>query len=102
MRYLFCSNILEAKMNSSNYRLLLLVLALMLVFAASAAGQDYRGKVQGSITDENGAAVPGAHVVLHNIESGVEVTRQTNDDGRYVFDFVDPGEYTVAVEHAGF
>src|SRR5207248_1758406 len=89
-------------MNSSNYRLLLLVLALMLVFAASAAGQDYRGKVQGSITDENGAAVPGAHVVLHNIESGVEVTRQTNDDGRYVFDFVDPGEYTVAVEHAGF
>ncbi len=89
-------------MNSPNYRLLMLVLALMLVFAASAAGQDYRGKVQGSITDENGAAVPGAHVVLRNIESGVEVTRQTNDDGRYVFDFVDPGEYTVAVEHAGF
>ena len=89
-------------MNSSGCRLGMLLLASMLAMATSIAAQDYRGKVQGSITDENGAAVPGAQVVLRNIESGVEVTRQTNDDGRYVFDFVDPGEYTVAVEHAGF
>src|SRR5437773_1415652 len=90
------------KMNSSGCRLGILLLASMLAMATSITGQDYRGKVQGSITDENGAAVPGAQVVLRNIESGVEVTRQTNDDGRYVFDFVDPGEYTLAVEHAGF
>src|SRR5438552_3962964 len=90
------------KMNSSGCRLGILLLASMLAMATSITGQDYRGKVQGSITDENGAAVPGAQVVLRNIESGVEVTHQTNDDGRYVFDFVDPGEYTLAVEQTGF
>src|SRR5262245_33017843 len=75
---------------------------VLLIVTSFAVAQDYRGKVQGIVTDENGAAVPGASVVLRNIANGVEVARQTNDDGRYVFDFVDPGEYTVLVEHTGF
>jgi hypothetical protein len=83
-------------------RFWILLVALLCGLAAPAAAQDYRGKVQGLITDENGAAVPGAHVVLRNIATGVEVERQTNDDGLYIFDFVEPGEYTVMVDHSGF
>ena len=88
-------------MTASIYRFSLTVFLLLTIFAFASA-QDYRGKVQGAITDENGAAVPGAHVVLRNVATGVELARQTNDDGHYVFDFVEPGEYTVMVDHAGF
>ena len=88
-------------MTSSIYRFSLAALLLLTIFAFASA-QDYRGKVQGEITDENGAAVPGAHVVLRNVATGVEVARQTNDDGHYVFDFIEPGEYTVIVDHSGF
>src|SRR5262245_12485359 len=88
-------------MASSIYRFSLAALMLLTMFSLATA-QDYRGKVQGLITDENGAAVPGAHVVLRNIATGVEQARETNDDGLYIFDFVEPGEYTVIVDHAGF
>jgi hypothetical protein len=89
-------------MNSSTVRFCVAVFALLLGLAAPIVGQDYRGKVQGLITDDNDAAVAGAQVDLRNINTGVEVTRLTNEEGRYVFDFVEPGEYTVIVEHTGF
>jgi protocatechuate 3,4-dioxygenase beta subunit len=63
------------------------------LLAPAAAAQDYRGKLQGAVTDVNAAAVPGARVVLRNVETGVEVVRQTDADGRFLFDFVDPGNY---------
>ena len=88
-------------MTSPIYRFCLAAL-MLLAIVSFAAAQDYRGKVQGVITDENGAAVPGAHVVLRNIATGVEVARQTSDDGLYIFDFVEPGEYTVIADHDGF
>ena len=89
-------------MTASKYRFCFAAFALVFLCASLAVAQDYRGKVQGAITDENGAAVPGAHVTLRNINTGVEVARETNDDGRYVCDFVEPGEYMVLVEHTGF
>src|SRR4029079_14085216 len=49
-----------------------------------------------------GSAVAGARVVLHNGESCVEVPRQSDADGHYIFDFVDPGVYTIVVEVTGF
>ncbi len=87
-----------------NMRFILAVCAVALALGAAlpASAQDYRGKVQGAVTDVNTAAVPGARVVLRNNETGVEVVRQTDSDGRYQFDFVDPGTYTVVVELSGF
>lgn len=78
------------------------IIALTFGTATLAAAQDYRGKVQGVVADVNGGAIPGAQVVLHNDATGVDGTRQTNESGRYIFDFVDPGTYTVTVELAGF
>jgi hypothetical protein len=89
-------------MASLNYRFGIAVIAFLLLMVSSVAAQDYRGKVQGNVTDEAGAAIPGASVVLRNTQTGVEVTRQSNGDGHYIFDFVEPGEYTVVIEHTGF
>lgn len=89
-------------MTSLNYRFGIAAIALLLLIVSSVAAQDYRGKVQGSVTDEAGASVPGAQVVLRNTQTGVDVTRQSNDDGHYIFDFVEPGEYIIVIEQSGF
>ena len=80
----------------------LLALMALLAFSGLAFGQDYRGKVQGTVTDDGGAIVPGAKVTLRNDLTKVEVTSITNDEARYKFDFVEPGNYSLIVEKAGF
>src|SRR5258706_2210909 len=89
-------------MTSSNYRFSLAALVLVFLCTSLAVAQDYRGKVQGVVSDENGAAIPGAHVVLRNVKTGVEATRAADSDGRYIFDFVEPGDYVVVAEQQGF
>src|SRR5581483_9842048 len=74
---------------------------LSLVILASWA-QDYRARVQGSVTDSSQGAIAGAKVTLQNTNTGVETSRTTNESGQYIFDFVDPGLYTVTVEATGF
>lgn len=76
-------------------------LAIALIGVAGFA-QDYRAKVQGSVTDPSGAAIAGATVTLKNTETGLAVTRTTEESGRYVFDFVAPGTYSVTAEMTGF
>ena len=82
-------------------RLLSYVAAVALLIGVCLA-QDYRGKLQGVVTDPGGAAIAGARVVLRNTGTGVDASRETGPDGRYVFDFVESGQYTVAVEASGF
>ena len=67
-----------------------------------ACAQDYRGRVQGSVADESGAALPGVTVTLTNDATGVAVVRPTDVGGRYIFDFVDPGGYSMTAELSGF
>ena len=67
------------------------ILTLLLVFAVTGLAQDYRGKIEGLITDESKAVVGGASVTLLNVNTGIRVVRKTSDTGLYVFDLVDPG-----------
>jgi hypothetical protein len=76
--------------------------AALLMLATPLLGQEYRGRVQGSLTDETQLAVPGANVTLLNDATGVSVTRTTGPEGRYLFDYVDPGTYTLTAELSGF
>lgn len=77
------------------------LLALVLTTAPVAA-QDYRAKVQGTVSDASQAVIPSVKVTLTNENTGVSATRETNPQGQFVFDFVEPGTYTVTVESAGF
>lgn len=74
----------------------LLILPLLVI------AQDYRAKVQGVVSDASNAAVPNAKVMLKNVGTGVEVTRQANAEGRYFFDFVESGIYAITIEATGF
>jgi len=76
--------------------------AWLLVGAAVAFSQEFRGRVQGLVTDTSGAVAPGVPVTLKNAETGVEATRSTNEQGRYIFDYVDPGTYSLSTQLPGF
>jgi Carboxypeptidase regulatory-like domain len=77
-------------------------LLVWFILLAPASAQDYRGRVQGHVVDESKAAIPGATVTLKNDATAVVATRVTNNEGRYLFDFVEPGSYSLTAELEGF
>ncbi|PYS84118.1 MAG: hypothetical protein DMF67_06335 [Acidobacteria bacterium] len=77
------------------------LLLLLLAFVAASA-QEFRGSVTGQVTDPNGAAVPGAVVVIKNVDTNVEATATTNEEGAYSFQLLQPGKYTLTVTAKGF
>jgi hypothetical protein len=89
-------------MGKKPFALALLVLALTLSAATVSFAQGTTSRVTGVVTDNTGAAVAGATVTLTNEGTNSSISAQTNDNGAYTFDLIQPGNYTVAVEKAGF
>ena len=84
-------------------RISLLAVLLTLLFTAYATmGQTETGTISGLITDETGAAVPGAGVQLLNVQRGTTTDAKTNGAGIYVFASVQPGPYQLKVHKPGF
>jgi hypothetical protein len=71
------------------------VLSALSVFAQTA-------RIAGRVTDRSGAVVPGTLVTVTNTQTGAERKVVTNEEGYYAAPLLLPGEYRVAVEHAGF
>src|SRR6476620_8854439 len=74
---------------------------LILVFAATAFAQT-TASIQGTVTDQSGAAVVGAKVTVKNTALGIERTTQTSSTGSYEVPALPPGVYSVQVQIAGF
>src|SRR3954469_7817347 len=65
-------------------------------FLGAAAAQDAStGAVRGSVLDVTGAAISGASVKLASTDSGRERTSTSDAEGRFSFDLLPPGEYSV-------
>jgi hypothetical protein len=77
-------------------------IALIVLAAVAATAQDYRARVQGVVSDSSHAVIPGARVVLRNNDTGIEAARVTGENGQYLFDFVEPGTYSLLAEQTGF
>jgi hypothetical protein len=75
---------------------------VMLACASALTAQTVTGTIQGTVTDPNGAVVPGATVVIRNVETGQERTVETNDEGSYVATFLPIGRYNVTATGKGF
>jgi hypothetical protein len=78
----------------------LVVLAGLVTTALFA--QEYRGTFSGSVTDPQGAAIPGAKVVVTETRTGTKATVASDAAGAYSFQFLAPGEYEITAEAAGF
>ena len=78
------------------------LLVAILLFAAQSVAQVYHGRIEGLITDQSGAIIPGATVTLVNVATGIRAARQSSSTGVYLFDLLDSGTYTISVEASGF
>ncbi len=84
-----------------------LVVALLFIFAitmlgTSAFAQSVTGTISGVVIDPNGAVVPGATATLINDKTGDKRNQVTNESGRFNFASVQPGNYSLKIEHEGF
>src|SRR5437773_4118973 len=77
-------------------------LALIIVTAATLAGQTVSSSMQGVITDPSGAVVGGASCTLTNEATGQAVTAMAFADGAFRFASVTPGVYNLTIENPGF
>ncbi|HXN21815.1 MAG TPA: carboxypeptidase regulatory-like domain-containing protein [Candidatus Dormibacteraeota bacterium] len=81
------------------------LVSLVVLVAASAFGlfaQTFTATVSGTVTDPHGAAVAGATVTVTNLSTGVSKTATTDPNGSYIVPLLQPSEYTVTAESAGF
>ena len=84
------------------YLCLIFVPCLICFNAASLLAQENRGAIQGLVTDQQNAAVPGATVTARNVETGVVTTTKSDATGNYSIPFLPPGTYSVSVEATSF
>src|ERR1035437_10142977 len=72
-------------------------LALTCVWA-----QEFRGTISGSVTDPQGAVIPAASVIVTNVATNQATRTTTNSTGYFEATYLNPGDYSVSVEAAGF
>src|SRR5687767_12683800 len=76
---------------------------LLFVFCISSFGQDSTsGTIKGTVSDEQGAVVPGATVEARNVETNFTRSFTTDSEGRFTLLSMPPGRYVVSVTKTGF
>jgi hypothetical protein len=91
--------------HTRSVRLLFAAFGFMLAVWAMPApvrAQTVTGTVQGTITDQTGAVIPGVTVTLRNADTGQERIVTTNDDGAYSAPFLPLGRYNVTASISNF
>jgi len=71
-------------------------------WSSPAGAQAITATVSGTVTDPQGAVVPGATVSAVSNETGLKKTAKTDNEGRYTLLFLPPGLYTIGAEATGF
>ncbi len=79
-----------------------LVVLLFLCVPAFAQGEAANARLDGTVEDPNGAAVPGAKVTLANRDTGFTREFNSTEAGQFTFTLIPPGRYELSVEKAGF
>ena len=80
---------------------IVMVGALALICAALGMAQT-NATLTGTVSDGTGAVIPGAEIVIMNMETGESYTTATNEAGSYTIPFIKPGTFELIVTTAGF
>ncbi len=89
-------------MRKHPFRHVPLASVVFLVSASVSYAQTVTATVTGTVTDPGGSVIPGAHVVAHNVDTGVESSALANNDGIYRIANLPIGRYQVTVDANGF
>ena len=82
--------------------LLLLFLMFLPCIGRPALAQVDQGSVAGTITDAEGAIIPGAQVTLTNVDTGFVLNDKSDSSGVYTFSPIKIGNYSIKASAPGF
>jgi hypothetical protein len=81
---------------------MLLAAGLLLSGSLPALAQTFRGALNGTVTDQSGAVVPGATVEIVNAGTGAASKTVSSSAGEFTFRDLPVGTYTLNVSATGF
>lgn len=99
---MICSKLLVAHMRNLSFRAGFWALTTVLFATTIAYAQKDAGTIAGVVRDPSGALIPGASVVIHDLDHGGDLRLTTNSEGEYVASPLRVGHYTVEATHPGF
>jgi len=80
----------------------LAVLAIIALSASVALAQITAATISGTIKDDTGGILPGADIVVKNLDTGISRSAVSNADGAFALPGLPPGKYEVRVALPGF
>lgn len=80
----------------------LLICAVVCLCASALVAQMTTGSITGTVTDPQGAVVPGANVRVVSQSTGIARQQVTDQTGHFTLSGLPPDTYTLSAEHAGF
>jgi Carboxypeptidase regulatory-like domain/TonB dependent receptor/TonB-dependent Receptor Plug Domain len=96
---------LSASLAARNYHFLRTALPLLLCFAGPAfraSGQLSTATITGTVTDSSGASVGGVKILVTETSTNFQSPSETNAEGLFRVQSLQPGTYDVSFEAAGF
>jgi hypothetical protein len=84
------------------FSLLVLIVLTCFLFNSNAQAQTILATFKGVIQDASGEGLPGANILLKNVESGYVYSYVSRNDGSYIISGVEPGKYEMDVSLEGF
>ncbi len=81
---------------------LLLLLVVLMAAVSVGAQTSTTGDIAGVVTDPTAAVISGAPITLKNVDTGRATSTTTNAQGSYNFSLLQPGNYSVSANVAGF
>jgi len=86
----------------SVFTALLLTIAVFVALPVTGWGQTFRGGINGSVTDQSGAVVPGAAVEATDVATAVSHKTISSSGGEFSFQDLPLGTYVISVSASGF
>jgi Carboxypeptidase regulatory-like domain len=77
-------------------------LVVILLFTGFAVAQNFRGGINGTVTDQGGASISGAHVEITEDATGVAHSSVSSSAGDFSFPDLPLGLYTVTATSSSF
>ncbi len=93
---------MTSRFNLAVFEKAVAVMALFVLLASFAFGQQLTGTLSGTTYDSTGAVVPNAKVTMTNEASGDVRSTTSNSSGYFTITAVQPGTYKISVAAAGF
>src|SRR5580704_15113036 len=92
----------EQRSNAYLQTHLMLLLVVLVAVVSVGAQTSTTGDIAGVVTDPTAAVVSGAPIILRNVDTGSSTSTKTSGQGSYNFSLLQPGNYSVSANVAGF